>query len=71
MWKIYHYLFGWHYALYRDSATQFIFRVKTLPNGQKFMNKYGGIYQAILNEDGTFKNDSATYEPLTWSFPCK
>lgn len=38
MWKLFHKLFGWHYAEYRDSCVNFVTRVRRMPNGTLWMD---------------------------------
>lgn len=68
MWRLFHYLFGWHYAEYRDTSNSFVFRIKRAPNGRvRLMSFWYEGYDAFLNLDGTFENTSGRWIALTWS----
>ena len=68
MWRIFNWLFGWHYIEYRDDVSSFIARVKKNPNGTLRMVTFFKVYDANLNPNGTFVNDpGGSWIPLTWA----
>lgn len=72
MWRLFHRLFGWHYILYKDSATKFIIRVKKSPNGTLYIRDWTGIYCHVLEGNGKFVGKEAYdpyphYTPLTFT----
>lgn len=66
MWKLWHRLFGWHYVEYRDTCTNFIARIKPMPNGKVRMVTTTGVYDAFLLPDGRFEETSGRWSALTF-----
>ena len=67
MWRIFNFLFGWQYVEYRDSCTTFVAKVIVCPNGRLRMVTLMRIYDALLNEDGTFEDTGGRWVALTWT----
>jgi hypothetical protein len=65
-WRLFNFLFGWHYVFYKDTATTRIFRVIILPNGEYFMRDTIGIYSDFLDSDGKFRGSNGTWNALTF-----
>lgn len=65
MWVwITHKLLGWHWIEFMFGYDSTIRRVRTAPNGMKYVLCYGSVY--YVRWDGTFKNYPRNYTPLTW-----
>lgn len=41
IWKLCHRLFGWDYVLVHFDMGMYVRRVKTMPNGERYINIYG------------------------------
>lgn len=66
MWKLFHYLFGWHYIVICEH--HWIRRVRTAPNGQKYIRFIDE--PLFINEDGTTETHN-TWKPLTFTLEDK
>ena len=53
MYKLWHYLFGWDYILWKNSLYSGISRVRILPNGDAYFLTYGR--KELLNNITTGK----------------
>ena len=49
MYKIKHYLFGWDYVWWRNSADSGIVRVRVLPDGTIGYWRYGKLFDKITD----------------------
>jgi hypothetical protein len=70
MWKIFHWFFGWHYVIFKYGFSNEIRRVRTAPNGTRFVTCYGNLYEVLptgrLKALGTNVVHYSGYTPLTW-----
>jgi len=65
-----HRLFGWHYITFQFGFDDIVRRVKQMPNGDRYVKAYGGIY---FLEDGKLRRPEDSlevlfekYRSLTW-----
>lgn len=68
MWRLFNRIFGWDYVQYTDTATTFVARVKTCPNGKQRMecDWTRNHYNDFLKEDGSFEGRNGSWKALTF-----
>ena len=70
MWKLWHFLFGWHYVSFKYGWHNEVARVRIAPNGTRFVVICGDMFR--LEQDGRMSRMGtnvvhySAYTPLTW-----
>ena len=63
MYKLLHWLFGWHYVAVEFASRHNIRRVRHLPSGKPYVMLYGHLDRL---DGGGRTRDRRKYIPLTW-----